>query len=120
MGAQNIKKKRIACSTNEPSPNLPGLILFTPQPTLIRVFQSPRPSLISTTNYQLPNTNQANEFFQYTETNSPHSRFIQTFVSFNKLLNVIGKSRNIEFFWELLHEMGRRRLVNDKTFRIGL
>ncbi|KAM3752877.1 hypothetical protein ACB098_03G050600 [Castanea mollissima] len=58
-------------------------------------------------------------FFQYTEANS-HSHFTHTSVSFNKLLDVIGKSRNIELFWELLHEMGRRRLVNEKTFRIAL
>ncbi|GMY05671.1 putative pentatricopeptide repeat-containing protein At1g26500 [Fagus crenata] len=58
-------------------------------------------------------------FFQYTEAN-PCSRFTHTSVSFNKLLDVIGKSKNIELFWEVLHEMGRRHLVNDKTFRIAL
>lgn len=36
------------------------------------------------------------------------------------MVDVIGKSRNIDLFWEVLHEMGRRRLVNDKTFRIAL
>jgi len=41
-------------------------------------------------------------FFQYTEANTT-SHFIHTSVSFNKLLNVIEKSRNIELFWELLH-----------------
>ncbi|KAF3947332.1 hypothetical protein CMV_026522 [Castanea mollissima] len=36
-------------------------------------------------------------FFQYTEANTT-SHFTHTSVSFNKLLNVIGKSRNIELF----------------------
>jgi len=57
-------------------------------------------------------------FFQYTEANP--RRFAHTSVSFNKLLDVVGDSRNIDLFWELLQEMGRRRLVNDKTFRIAL
>ena len=33
---------------------------------------------------------------------------------------MIGESRNIELFWELLHEVGWCHLVNDKTFRIAL
>ncbi|KAM4099093.1 hypothetical protein ACJW30_07G129000 [Castanea mollissima] len=45
-------------------------------------------------------------FFQYTEANTT-SHFTHTSVSFNKLLN-------------FLHEMGRRHLVNDKTFSIAL
>lgn len=36
------------------------------------------------------------------------------------MLDVIGKSKNIELFWDVLHEMGRRGLVNDKTCRIAL
>lgn len=36
------------------------------------------------------------------------------------MVDAIAKSRNIDLFWEVLHEMGRRRLVNDKTFRIAL
>ncbi|KAK4263564.1 hypothetical protein QN277_028957 [Acacia crassicarpa] len=56
-------------------------------------------------------------FFQFTQANPS---FNHTPVSFNKMLDVVGKSRNIELFWELLQEMGRRRLVNDKTFRIAL
>ncbi|KAI8023778.1 putative pentatricopeptide repeat-containing protein [Camellia lanceoleosa] len=36
------------------------------------------------------------------------------------MLDVIGKSRNIELFWDVLHEMGCRGLVNDKTCRIAL
>ncbi|KAI4328534.1 hypothetical protein L6164_020880 [Bauhinia variegata] len=56
-------------------------------------------------------------FFQYTEKN-PH--FSHTSVSFNKMVDVIGKSRNVELFWEVLQEMARRGLVNDKTFRIAL
>ena len=33
---------------------------------------------------------------------------------------MIGESRNNELFWELLHEIGQRHLVNDKAFRIAL
>ncbi|KAM1114473.1 hypothetical protein ACFX13_048029 [Malus domestica] len=57
-------------------------------------------------------------FFRYTQ--SHHPRFTHTAVSFNKMLDVIGKSRNIQLFWDTLHEMGRRRLVNRKTFLIAV
>ncbi|XP_054823442.1 putative pentatricopeptide repeat-containing protein At1g26500 isoform X2 [Prosopis cineraria] len=56
-------------------------------------------------------------FFQYTQLNPS---FNHTSISFNKMLDVVGKSRNIELFWDLLQEMGRRHLVNDKTFQIAL
>ncbi|XP_060967434.1 putative pentatricopeptide repeat-containing protein At1g26500 isoform X1 [Cannabis sativa] len=56
-------------------------------------------------------------FFEFTQTDP---LFKHSSVSFNKMLDVIGHSRNIDLFWEVLHEMGRRRLVNDKTFRIAL
>lgn len=36
------------------------------------------------------------------------------------MVDIIGKSRNTDLFWEFLQEMGRRRLVNDKTFKIAL
>ncbi|KAK3042319.1 hypothetical protein RJ639_002365 [Escallonia herrerae] len=36
------------------------------------------------------------------------------------MLDVIGKSRNIDLFWGTLLEMGRRRLVTDKTYCIAL
>ncbi|KAE8647250.1 hypothetical protein Csa_018271 [Cucumis sativus] len=51
-------------------------------------------------------------FFQFTET---HPNFTHTAVSFNKLIDVVGKSRNIDLLWGLIQEMGRRRLVNDKN-----
>ncbi|KAL7240660.1 hypothetical protein ACSBR2_006332 [Camellia fascicularis] len=57
-------------------------------------------------------------FFQFTQTQHPH--FNHTSTTFNKMLDVIGKSKNIELFWDVLHEMGRRGLVNDKTCRIAL
>ncbi|CAL8994681.1 unnamed protein product [Prunus brigantina] len=56
-------------------------------------------------------------FFLYTQT---HPNFTHTTVSFNKMVDVIGKARNIQLLWDMLHEMGRRRLVNDKTFLIAL
>ncbi|QHO32102.1 putative pentatricopeptide repeat-containing protein At1g26500 isoform X1 [Arachis duranensis] len=57
-------------------------------------------------------------FFQYTQQQNP--TFPHTIVSFNKMLDVIGKSRNIDLFWSLLSDMARRCFVNDKTFIIAL
>ncbi|KAK7309855.1 hypothetical protein RJT34_06933 [Clitoria ternatea] len=56
----------------------------------------------------------------YLHTQSHHPHFNHTPVSFNKMLDVIGKSRNIDLFWEVLADMARRRFVNDKTFVIAL
>lgn len=36
------------------------------------------------------------------------------------MLDVIAKSRNIDLFWEVLHEMAQQKVANDKTFRIAL
>lgn len=36
------------------------------------------------------------------------------------MIDVIGRSRNIDLIWEILQEMGHLHLVNDKTFRIAL
>lgn len=36
------------------------------------------------------------------------------------MLDVIGKSRNIDLFWDLLNDMACRRFVNDKTFVTAL
>ncbi|XP_031287754.1 LOW QUALITY PROTEIN: putative pentatricopeptide repeat-containing protein At1g26500 [Pistacia vera] len=57
-------------------------------------------------------------FFQYTQKAYPH--FTHNSITFNKMVDIIGKSRNIDLFWEVLQEMGQRRLVNDKTFKIAL
>ncbi|PKI53341.1 hypothetical protein CRG98_026278 [Punica granatum] len=56
-------------------------------------------------------------FYHFTRTlpDFPHST-----VTLNKMLDVIGKSRNIDFFWDVLNDMARRLLVNDKTFNIAL
>ncbi|KAE8697661.1 putative pentatricopeptide repeat-containing protein [Hibiscus syriacus] len=56
-------------------------------------------------------------FFLYTQT-VPH--FTHNSVTSNKMLDVIGKSRNIDLFWETCQEMGKLGLINDKTFRIVL
>ncbi|TYI11324.1 hypothetical protein ES332_A09G201700v1 [Gossypium tomentosum] len=56
-------------------------------------------------------------FFLYTQ-KVPH--FTHNSVTFNKMLDVIGKSKNIDLFWENCQEMGKLGLVNDKTFRIAL
>ncbi|RVX02580.1 putative pentatricopeptide repeat-containing protein [Vitis vinifera] len=57
------------------------------------------------------------KFFEFTET---QPCFHHNSVTFNKMVDVIGRSRNIKLFWEVLQEMGRRRLANDKTFVIAL
>ncbi|KAM0961435.1 hypothetical protein ACFX2J_020629 [Malus domestica] len=36
------------------------------------------------------------------------------------MVGVISKSKNIQLFWDTLHEMGRCRLVNHKSFLITL
>ncbi|KAK8685221.1 hypothetical protein V6N13_041227 [Hibiscus sabdariffa] len=56
-------------------------------------------------------------FFLYTQ-KVPH--FTHNYVTFNKMLDVFGKSRNIDLLWETCQEMGKLGLVNDKTFRIVL
>ncbi|EXC22075.1 hypothetical protein L484_006660 [Morus notabilis] len=55
--------------------------------------------------------------FNYTQT---YPTFQHTPVSFNKMLGVVGNSRNIDLFWDLLRESGQRCLANDKTFKIAL
>ncbi|CAN1766817.1 Putative pentatricopeptide repeat-containing protein At1g26500, partial [Linum perenne] len=52
------------------------------------------------------------------QTPSPH--FSHTPISFNKMLDVYGKARNIDLFWETVHEAGRSGLVSDRTFVIVL
>ncbi|KAL5716191.1 hypothetical protein ACHQM5_017916 [Ranunculus cassubicifolius] len=57
------------------------------------------------------------KFFQYTQTKPT---FTHTSVSYNKMVDVIGKSRNMDLLWEVLKEMGEKRIANDQTFRIAL
>ncbi|EOA39416.1 hypothetical protein CARUB_v10012523mg [Capsella rubella] len=57
-------------------------------------------------------------FFLYSQTHHPD--FVHTSTTSNKMLGVIGKSRNMDLFWDLAQEIGKRGLVNDKTFRIVL
>ncbi|XP_010460302.1 PREDICTED: putative pentatricopeptide repeat-containing protein At1g26500 [Camelina sativa] len=57
-------------------------------------------------------------FFLYSQTHHPD--FSHTSTTSNKMLGIIGKSRNMDLFWELAQEIGKRGLVNDKTFRIVL
>ncbi|PKI53339.1 hypothetical protein CRG98_026276 [Punica granatum] len=56
-------------------------------------------------------------FYQFTRTLPD---FSHSTVTLNKMLDVIGKSRNIDLFWDVLNDMAHRRLVNDKTFNIAL
>ncbi|KAK1388736.1 hypothetical protein POM88_016914 [Heracleum sosnowskyi] len=36
------------------------------------------------------------------------------------MLDIFGKAKNVDILWDLVQEMGRRRLVNDQTYRIAL
>ncbi|KAK4772343.1 hypothetical protein SAY86_014118 [Trapa natans] len=56
-------------------------------------------------------------FYQFTQTlpDFPHSP-----VTLNKMLDVIGKARNIDLFWDVLNDMARRCFVNDRTFKIAV
>ncbi|KAK9097185.1 hypothetical protein Sjap_022682 [Stephania japonica] len=56
-------------------------------------------------------------FFEYTQS---QPGFVHNSITFNKMVDVIGKSKNIELLWDVLHQMVDLRLVNDKTFRIAL
>ncbi|RAL48397.1 hypothetical protein DM860_005821 [Cuscuta australis] len=46
--------------------------------------------------------------------------FSHTPVTLNRVLDIIGKSRNIDLFWEFLQEIGSRRSVTPKTYVIAL
>ncbi|EPS72212.1 hypothetical protein M569_02544 [Genlisea aurea] len=46
--------------------------------------------------------------------------FAHTSVTFNKMLDAVGKSRNIDLFWDLCSEIGDHRSVNIKTWIIAL
>ncbi|CAI9785290.1 unnamed protein product [Fraxinus pennsylvanica] len=48
----------------------------------------------------------------------PH--FTHTSTTFNKMLDVVGKSRNIDLFWDLCQEIGKLHLLNIKTYIIAL
>jgi len=50
----------------------------------------------------------------------PCSRFTHTSVSLNKMLDIFGRSRNLDLLWGAVQEMAKRGLVNDKTFIIVL
>ncbi|KAF5188365.1 Pentatricopeptide repeat-containing protein [Thalictrum thalictroides] len=56
-------------------------------------------------------------FFQFTQ---KEPNFTHTSISFNKMVDVIGKAKNIELLWDVLKEMGEKKVVNDQTFRIAL
>ncbi|CAK8536604.1 unnamed protein product [Lathyrus sativus] len=60
-------------------------------------------------------------FFLFTQQQREQNpTFTHSSVSFNKMLDVVSKSRNIDLFWNLLNETATRRLANDRTFVIAL
>ncbi|KAL9690350.1 hypothetical protein QQ045_010748 [Rhodiola kirilowii] len=56
-------------------------------------------------------------FFCFTES---LKLFDHTPVSFNKMVDICGKSKNIDMLWDVVHQMAARRLVNDQTFRVAI
>ncbi|KAK4400282.1 putative pentatricopeptide repeat-containing protein [Sesamum angolense] len=46
--------------------------------------------------------------------------FTHTSTTLNKTLDIVGKSRNVDLFWDLCHEIGKLRLANLKTYVIAL
>ncbi|KAK7274944.1 hypothetical protein RIF29_16046 [Crotalaria pallida] len=48
-----------------------------------------------------------------------HPTFTHTSVSLNKMLDIIGKSRNIDLFWNLLEDTARHGLANHRTLLIA-
>ncbi|KAC9391495.1 hypothetical protein E3N88_45919 [Mikania micrantha] len=56
------------------------------------------------------------KFYRFTQTQP----FNHTSITLNKMLDVVGKSRNIDLLWDLIKEIGNRRLVTDKTYIIAL
>ncbi|KAL3501497.1 hypothetical protein ACH5RR_035946 [Cinchona calisaya] len=57
------------------------------------------------------------KFHQFSQS-QPH--FGHTSTTFNKMLDVVGKARNIDLFWELLQDTARLGLVTTKTYVIAL
>ncbi|XP_073317947.1 putative pentatricopeptide repeat-containing protein At1g26500 [Primulina huaijiensis] len=57
------------------------------------------------------------KFYQFS-ISQPH--FTHTSTTFNKMLDVVAKSRNIELLWDLCQETGKLHLVNIKTYIIAL
>ncbi|GAA0169790.1 hypothetical protein LIER_24194 [Lithospermum erythrorhizon] len=58
------------------------------------------------------------KFHIFTQSQEPI--FHHTSTTYNKMLDVVGKSRNIDLVWELTQEAGKLQLVNMKTFIIAL
>ncbi|KAG6396586.1 hypothetical protein SASPL_142738 [Salvia splendens] len=58
--------------------------------------------------------------YKFHQFSASHPHFAHTATTFNKILDVVGKSRNLDLFWPLCREAGERRLVNVKTYIIAL
>ncbi|KAL4569483.1 hypothetical protein LXL04_025121 [Taraxacum kok-saghyz] len=56
------------------------------------------------------------KFHKFSQTQT----FNHTPVTLNKMLDVVGKARNIDLLWDLIHEMGRNKLATDKTYKIAV
>ncbi|KAI3729244.1 hypothetical protein L6452_17897 [Arctium lappa] len=56
------------------------------------------------------------KFHKFSQTQT----FNHTPITLNRMLDVVGKARNIDLFWDLIKEIGHRRLVTDKTYKIAL
>ncbi|KAL0720576.1 hypothetical protein Bca4012_035175 [Brassica carinata] len=137
-----LHHRRFATESTQLKPPLPPTTTITPinQDHLLRVCtilyqqqNSPRlVSKLSSTEFQLTHEfflqvcnnfplswRPIHRFFLYSQTHH-HPGFTHTSLTYNKILGIIGKSRNMDLFWETAQETGRRGLANDKTFRVVL
>ncbi|XP_077217212.1 pentatricopeptide repeat (PPR) superfamily protein [Tasmannia lanceolata] len=56
-------------------------------------------------------------FFRFSETDS---KFSHSSTTYNKMLDIFGKSRNIDLLWGFVTEMAEKRIVTDTTIRIAM
>ncbi|KAL4184280.1 hypothetical protein AMTRI_Chr10g260 [Amborella trichopoda] len=59
------------------------------------------------------------KFFRYTQSH-PQIAFSHTPISWNKVLDILGKSKNLQLMWEFLEEMARNGMANTRSFEISV
>ncbi|XP_071698524.1 putative pentatricopeptide repeat-containing protein At1g26500 [Rutidosis leptorrhynchoides] len=126
-----------ATTTATTATTIPSLITSINQAHLLRVAtilyqQQDSPESRLHTSLSRCDFNLTHEFFLQICNQFPYSwkpiykfhKFTQTLmfnhtpVTLNKMLDVIGKSRNIDLLWELTQYIDQQRLVTDKTYKI--
>ncbi|KAF3788260.1 putative pentatricopeptide repeat-containing protein [Nymphaea thermarum] len=57
-------------------------------------------------------------FFKFTQTH--HPSFVHTTTTYNKIVDILGKSKTFHLLWETITEMAHKGLVNDRSFQIAV